>query len=303
MTSHDVVARVRRVVAAELGGRAGRRRGGLRVGHAGTLDPLASGVLVVMLGEATKLAPWLTADDKRYETTVVLGVGTDTLDADGTVVAVRELPAWLGDPDEARARLEAVLDVERARTRQHPPAYSAIQVGGVRAHAAARAGAELELAPREIAVRTVALTAIRRAGDHAELELELAVSKGYYVRALGRDLGAALGLPAHLVRLRRTASGAFALAEAVTLDRPGAELCAALRPTAEAALRALPRAELTADGVPRARQGKLLELADFAAPPPSGGPSAWVGPDGELVAVGERDEAHARVVRGFGTGN
>ncbi|HTN87108.1 MAG TPA: tRNA pseudouridine(55) synthase TruB, partial [Sorangium sp.] len=143
-TSHDVVARLRRALGVK------------RIGHAGTLDPMASGVLVVLVGEATKLAPYLTAQDKRYTARVALGVGTDTLDADGDVTAAAPLPAWLdaelaalaaasGPPGDAALaalapRIAAALDAERARRAQTPPAYSAIKVAGQRSYALARAG-------------------------------------------------------------------------------------------------------------------------------------------------------------------
>jgi tRNA pseudouridine55 synthase len=282
ITSHDVVARVRK----KLGVR--------RAGHAGTLDPMATGVLVVMVGEATKLAPWLTAEDKSYRATVRLGVGTDTLDAEGVVTAEAPLPAWWHDPDEAAARIEAALTAERARTTQLPPAHSALKVGGVAAYKLARAGAEVELSPRAVAVRRLALVARDPAG--ATLALELDVQKGYYVRALARDLGQALDVPAHLVALCRSASGRFVLADATAIEDVAPHRLTSI---ADAARQALPSAVLTPDGVLRARRGALLEPSHFAVAAAGDGPTAWLDAAGRLVAVGRADGARAAVIRVF----
>lgn len=334
-TSHDVVARLRRALGVK------------RIGHAGTLDPMASGVLVVLVGEATKLAPYLTAQDKRYTARVVLGVGTDTLDAEGEVTATQPLPPWLdaeldalaraggplagGDAGDALARtaprIAAALDAERARRAQTPPAYSAIKVAGQRSYALARAGQAVDLADRPVEVRSLVLTAVSRGapGSHAgapavttaTLDLDLEVSKGYYVRSLARDLGAHLDVPAHLSALRRTASGAFTLDQAVPLDASAEAMRAALRPLAEAASASLPVAFLTEHGTRRARLGQSLTSADFTVAPAHPGASVWLAPDGQLVALGApelgkdaskkpQSPATARfsVLRGFtGVGN
>ena len=279
ITSHDVVSRVRRVLSMR------------RVGHAGTLDPMATGVLVVMLGEATKLAPWLTRDDKHYRASVRLGIGTTTLDAEGEVTARGPLPAWW-TTDEADERIASALAVERARSEQLPPVFSAIKVAGRPAHARTRAGEEVTLAARRVEVHAIEVVA--RGAD--TLELELAVSKGYYVRALARDLGDALDVPAHLAALRRTASGVFELRHAVQLDR--LEPTTPLVSMAEAARLAMPHATLTAVGAERARHGKVLADDDFASPP-SAEASAWLSPEGELVAIGDRRGEGWSVVRGF----
>ena len=140
MTSHDVVAVLRKRLATR------------KVGHAGTLDPMATGVLVVMVGEATKLGPYLTAEDKRYEAEVTFGVGTDSFDADGEVIAEAPLPeAWA---TEGEARLEEALRSEESRTQQLPPALSAIKVKGKSAHARVRAGEEVTLPPRPVSGST-----------------------------------------------------------------------------------------------------------------------------------------------------
>ncbi|XXT25487.1 tRNA pseudouridine(55) synthase TruB [Sorangium sp. So ce429] len=302
-TSHDVVARLRRALGVK------------RIGHAGTLDPMASGVLVVLVGEATKLAPYLTAQDKRYAARVALGVGTDTLDADGEVTAAEPLPAWLdaelaalaaasGPPGDAALaalapRIAAALDAERARRAQTPPAYSAIKVAGQRSYALARAGQAVDLSDRAVEVRSLTLAAASRGGPGAPaegaapaaLELELDVSKGYYVRSLARDLGAHLDVPAHLSALRRTASGAFTIEQAVPLDAGAEALRAALRSLAEAAASSLPVARLTEQGARRARLGQPLTEADFSAAPARPGAAVWLDPEGRVVALGAPEVA------------
>ncbi len=295
-TSHDVVARIRRALGTS------------RVGHAGTLDPMASGVLVVLVGEATKLAPYLTAHDKRYEATVVLGRATDTLDAEGqttTEGAVSDdLAAELARVeagDGPAPILEAALAAERARAEQIPPSYSAIKVDGERSYARARAGEDVELPARPVEVR--ALRVLRasapREGAPASVDLELAVSKGYYVRSLARDVGDLLGVPAHLGRLRRVASGPFHIEGAVALDVGSAGLAAALIPVADAAALGLPVARLTTAGTERAGHGKRLLADDFSAPPHDEAPHAWLDEAGRLVAVGTRREDGYIVDRGF----
>ena len=301
-TSHDVVARVRRLL------------GERRVGHAGTLDPMATGVLVVLVGEATKLAPFLTAEDKRYTARVTLGAGTDTLDAEGAIVACADLPealvaevrALAGDVGAApKGLVAAALREEAARVEQVPPAFSAIQIGGERSHELARAGKEVELAPRPVAVRALRVIGAQVEPDELpSLELDVLVSKGYYVRSLARDLGARLGVPAHLSALRRVQSGAFTVEGAVALDAGADALRGALVPVARAASLAMPVGRLTEAGAVRARQGKRLGADDFeaGAAPPGEGAAAWLDGAGQLVAVGEGRADGFAVVRGFAGG-
>jgi tRNA pseudouridine55 synthase len=295
-TSHDVVARVRRTLGTR------------RVGHAGTLDPMASGVLVVLVGEATKLAPFLTAHDKRYDARVVLGRGTDTLDALGTVTAEAPLPGWLtGELEQLAAggsapRIEAALVAERARTLQAPPAFSAIKVAGQKSYDRARRGEDVELADRPVEVMQLDTRAagLLDEGARAFLDVSLTVSKGYYVRSLARDLGAALEVPAHLGALRRTQSGPFGLDRAQPLSADRHALGAAVVPLATAAASSLSATHLTPEGVLRASQGKRLRLSDFTdAPPDADAPFAWLSPDGRLVAVGNRQDDGYVVQRGF----
>lgn len=274
-TSHDVVARARRVYGTRS------------VGHAGTLDPMATGVLLVLVGEATKLAPYLHADDKRYVAEVTLGVGTDTDDADGQVTETLTPDAW---PESAA--LELALAVERGRTEQLPPTFSAIQVGGVRAHRAARRGEPLDLPPRPVAVR--GLRVLDWSPPRTTLELE--VSRGYYVRALARDLGRSLGLPAHLTSLRRVASGPFTIESAAAWPPEGAP--PPLLSLMDSARLAVGLTRLTEAGAFRARRGQRLSAEHFAEVPPSG-VAGWVDERDQLLAVGSWQDGVGQVVRGF----
>lgn len=290
-TSHDVVARIRRAIGAR------------EVGHAGTLDPMATGVLVVAVGEATKLVPWLMAEDKAYEATIALGIETDTLDADGR--EVRSLPpgdelrsalASSGVGLEAAPMLRAALAGERTRTSQVPPAFSAIKQAGERAYARARRGERPVLVAREVHVHRLELMAYRDEPPSVDVAIE--VGKGYYVRSLARDLASALGTVGHLTSLRRTRSGSFLCGEALSPEASSAELFARMHPLSLAAARALPVARLTEAGTHDARHGRPVDARDIRAL--NKGPSAWLDPCGDLVAVGEVDEMGCgRVTRGF----
>jgi len=286
-TSHDVVARIRRALGTR------------EVGHAGTLDPMATGVLVVAVGEATKLVPWLTAHAKAYEATIALGVETDTLDAEGRETRRSPLDAALVQAlAESRGpsvapRLRAAVETERARTSQIPPAFSAIQKDGERAYARARRGETVELDAREVRVHELEVVAC--SDEPPWLTVRVEVDKGYYVRSLARDLATSLGTLGHLTSLRRTRSGCFTLDEALPLDTPDDELAARVEHLARAASRALPVARLTEVGARDAHHGRPVQPADIDAP--TAGPCAWLDPHGALVAVGEL----GRVLRGFGT--
>jgi tRNA pseudouridine55 synthase len=196
LTSFDVVARVRRAL------------GERRVGHAGTLDPLATGVLPVCVGEATKLVPFLMGGDKEYEAEARLGVTTDTLDATGTVVAEASAD------HVSRADVAATLPRFRGRILQTPPMHSALRVDGRRLYELARQGVEVERVARPVEVHALELTA----WTPPTLGLRIRCGKGTYVRSLIADLGAALGVGAHMTELRRTRVGAFTLATALSLD-------------------------------------------------------------------------------------
>lgn len=285
-TSHDVVATVRR----KLGTR--------RVGHAGTLDPAATGLLVVLVEEATKLAPYLSGEDKSYVATVTLGRSTDTGDAAGKTLLEASLGAPLLSELERLENegvgasvpcLAAALDGERARTSQVPPVFSAIHVGGVRSHELARAGLAPELAPRDVSVRALAIE--RANAREATLVVRLEVSKGYYVRSFARDLGDALGVPAHLSALRRTRSGAFSIDEATLLESVSPDALVSLEKAAKCALSAL-----TVDPISERflRTGRPIDLATTAT-----GPIAVLSEGGALVAIAESKDGKLTVLRGF----
>jgi tRNA pseudouridine55 synthase len=260
ITSHDVIDRVRR----SLGTR--------KVGHAGTLDPMATGLLVVGVGRATRLLRFLADLDKTYEGTARLGVETDTLDADGQVTRSVDLPATLS-PAAIRRAMEAL----EGESMQHPPAYSAVKVGGRKLYEAARAGEELEAAARRIRVRRFEL--VRAAG--ADVDFRVTCSSGTYVRVLLADVGTALGCGAHLTSLRRTAVGPFEVEEATAPDAPGIPL------PIERAVGHLPRVELNPHEATAARHGRILGPAALA------GPYGVFSPEGSLIGVYEDEGTKA----------
>ena len=204
MTSHQVVAAVRRI--------AGTRK----VGHAGTLDPMATGVLLVGVGQATRLLGHLALHDKEYLATVRLGQTTVTDDAEGEVVDVAGEGKLAVIDDHA---IENALAQWRGSVQQIPSSVSAIKVDGKRSYARVRAGEQVELRPRAVTISRLAMLDIRRSPGHVDLDVAVECSSGTYVRALARDIGAALGVGGHLTMLRRTRVGAFTLAEAATLDQ------------------------------------------------------------------------------------
>ena len=275
LTSHTVVAQARRLF--------GRKD----IGHAGTLDPMATGVLLVLVGQACKLSGYLTADSKRYAAEVYFGRATDTLDADGQTTSEVTLREGVLNADIVAQALAAEL----RRTEQTPPAVSAIKVAGERAYALARKGAAPELAPRPVQVLELRLLELAP----PILRCELFVSKGYYVRSLARDLGAHLGVPAHLSGLRRLASGPFRIEQATPW--PAAERPPLIGLT-EAVTSVLPACRIKSEAVLRARQGKLLTPDDFSELPAVDGPGAWLSPEGELVALGSTT-GELKVLRGF----
>ena len=263
-TSHDVVARCRRL--------AGTRK----VGHAGTLDPMATGVLVLGVGRATRLLGHLALTDKAYDATVRLGVTTVTDDAEGDVVEQRDAS---GVPDAAIARAMAALTGELS---QVPSSVSAVKVDGVRSYARVRAGEQVELAARDVTVSRFAL--LERRGD--ELDVAVECTSGTYVRALARDLGAALGVGAHLTVLRRTRVGPFDLARARTLDQLAEHL--QVLPLDAAVAAAFPRRDLDAEEAVALSYGKPLA--------PSGRPGTLgaFAPDGRCVALLQDRDGAAR---------
>ena len=258
VTSHDVVDIARRALGTR------------RVGHAGTLDPFATGLLVLLVGRATRLAQFVDGEPKVYDTTIRFGAETDSDDATGAVTREAGLP----DPAAVRAALPQLT----GDLSQVPPSVSAKQVGGVRAHSAARRGAPLDLAPARVTVHAWDVHAI--AAD--ELRATIACSGGTYVRALARDLGRAAGSAAHCAALRRIRSGVFHVRDAVPLGELGDRGADAVRSMLDG-LGPIARESLDADGVRRITHG-MPAPATVA-----GARGALVDADGTLVAIAERD--------------
>jgi tRNA pseudouridine55 synthase len=272
-TSHDVVARVRRL--------AGTRR----VGHAGTLDPMATGVLVLGVGRATRLLGHLALTDKAYDATIRLGVSTATDDAEGPVV--RRVPAR----DVPEAAVRAAVAALTGELLQVPPPVSAIKVAGRRSYARVRAGEAVAHAPRPVTVSEFRVHELRPAGEALDVDVSVVCSSGTYVRALARDLGAALDVGGHLAALRRTRVGPYPLADARSLDALAAAFTVV--PLADAVRRAFPVRPVSADEARVVAHGGRLPAAGLG-PAPVG----VFGPGGELLALVEERAglAHPLVV-------
>jgi tRNA pseudouridine55 synthase len=262
-TSHDVVARARKLLGTR------------RVGHAGTLDPMATGVLVLGVGRGTRLLTFITGVAKSYDATIRFGVETDSLDADGQVVAEHDMAGL--DPDEVRRGAAALTGA----LLQVPPMVSALKVDGRRLHELAREGVEVERAPRPV---TVTRFDVEATEDPLVWTASIDCSSGTYVRSLAADLGHALGGGAHLSALRRTAVGPFALSEATDLESMQ------LLPLVEG-VRHLERCDVDDEVAGLVRHGRVLEpttLGLSASVDDGMGPWAVVGADDELLAVYER---------------
>jgi tRNA pseudouridine55 synthase len=302
-TSHDVVARIRRL--------AGTRR----VGHAGTLDPMATGVLVVGVEKATRLLGHLALTSKDYAATVRLGQATDSDDADGEVVASAPAGGVCAEALGAAARQLT------GQIQQVPPGISAIKVAGRRAYRLTREGAAPQLAARTVTVSALRILAIRPLGDLVDVDIEVTCSSGTYIRAIARDLGAALEVGGHLTALRRTRVGPYQIDAAATLDELEASL--AIIPLAAAAAAAFPRRDLTAQEARMVAHGIRLPAAGSGPagsgpaggrlagggpaggaspggiPDAPGGPVAAFGPDGTLIALLTEQDGQARSLAVF----
>jgi tRNA pseudouridine55 synthase len=257
MTSHDVVAVVRRATRVR------------KVGHTGTLDPFATGLLIVLVGRGTRLIPYVEGEPKVYEATIRFGAATDTDDITGQVI--REAPA------AAQSAVEAVLPQLTGTIDQVPPIYSAKQVGGRRAYAAARTGEQLALSPSRVTVHD--WTVLARDGD--DLFVRITCSGGTYIRALARDLGRLAHSAAHLAALRRTRSGPFDVSDALSVDdlEAGAVRLSPLRD----AVPSLPTRVLSAEEIGRVSHGNpIAASADDSR-------VALLDDAGDIIAVAERD--------------
>jgi tRNA pseudouridine55 synthase len=279
MTSHDVVARVRRLARTR------------RVGHAGTLDPMATGVLVIGIERATRLLSYAAGHTKAYRGTIRLGQTTVTDDAEGEVTATTDA-AHLTESEIATA-----LARFRGEITQVPSAVSAVKVKGVRSYVRVRRGEEVALAPRPVTIHRLDLVAVRpsRPTEAApdgpatvDVEVDVECSPGTYVRALARDLGAALGVGGHLVALRRTAVGIFTLAEAVTLSDLMADPTLPRLPLAQVAERLFPRRDVDAAAARTLSHGGPIPACGQP------GPYAVFGPDGRVIAIVAEQDGLAR---------
>jgi tRNA pseudouridine55 synthase len=272
-TSHDVVARTRRLAATR------------RVGHAGTLDPMATGVLVLGIGKATRLLGHLAMTDKSYDATIRLGVTTITDDAEGDVVSVTPAAHLT---DEAIA---AVITTLTGDISQVPSSVSAIKVNGERAYKRVRDGDTVELAARPVTVSSFEVIATRRSADVVDLDVTIDCTTGTYVRALARDLGAALGVGGHLTALRRTRVGPYSLSDAHTLE--ALEKSFGVLAIADAVRAVFPVREVDADEARIIGHGGPLPATGVA------GPVAVLGPDGTFLALVEERDGFAKPVAVF----
>ena len=260
MTSHDVVGRCRRLFGTR------------KVGHAGTLDPMATGVLVVGIERATKILGLLTATDKSYAATIRLGQSTSTEDAEGELL--QTIPAGHLTDDAIHAAVAPL----RGEIDQVPSSVSAIKVGGERAYKLAREGRSVELAARRVRIDRFDVLAVRRSDEVVDVDVEVDCSSGTYIRALARDVGEALRVGGHLTALRRTRVGGFGLDRARTLDELADEPRLSLS-LDEACLQSFPRRELLAEEAESARHGRALTAAGID------GVYAATAPGGDVVAL------------------
>ncbi|MDT7801105.1 MAG: tRNA pseudouridine55 synthase [Actinomycetota bacterium] len=274
MTSHDVVARARRFMGTR------------KVGHAGTLDPMATGVLVLGIERATKLLGHLALDRKTYLATLSLGSSTSTDDAEGEVLTSADTKAVEDVEDGAIANGIAKLTGD---IQQVPSAVSAVKIDGKRAYARVRAGEDVVIPPRPVTVYRFDVLGIRHEDDHVEVDAVVECSSGTYVRALARDLGADLGVGGHLQALRRTTVGPFTLAKAKTLDQleESPELSLDLDAAVAAAF---PRRDLDAATAKAVRHGQRIPAAGLE------GTYGLFGPDGRVLALAADEQGVSKAV-------
>jgi tRNA pseudouridine55 synthase len=277
LTSHGVVSRVRRL--------AGTRR----VGHAGTLDPMATGVLIVGVERATRLLGHLALTEKEYTATIRLGQSTVTDDAEGDVTASAPPHAVAAVTREA---VDAGIAALTGPIRQVPSKVSAIKVDGVRSYTRVREGEDFELAARPVTVHSFTVQGVRPEEGVLDLDVTVVCSSGTYIRALARDLGAGLGVGGHLTALRRTRVGPYDLAGARTLDELGESFT--VLPLEEAAAAAFPRWDVDFSQAQLLSNGVRVAVPDLAP-----GPTAAFAPDGRLLALVEPHKGQARILAGF----
>ena len=268
MTSHDVVAQLR------------KRLGTKQVGHAGTLDPMATGVLVVGMNNATKFLQYIVTGRKRYNAIIRLGISTVTDDKEGEVVAVKDWRA-LNDYD-----IESAMDKFRGTILQVPSSVSAKKIAGERAYDLVREGREVELAAKEVTIHELKVLTIHR-NEHLDIDIDVACSAGTYIRSIARDLGAALGVGGHLIELRRTEVAPFELNEAGEIGS------AEVLPLRDAIAKVLPIRELGFDEVAELKFGRRIDKSNQE------GVVVGISPNGEVAAILENREGRAQPVSVF----
>lgn len=268
ITSHQVVGKLRRLLGTR------------KIGHAGTLDPMATGVMILGVNRATRLLGHLALHDKRYLATVRLGESSPTDDADGDVETVADASSV------TMAQVEQGLAPLRGDILQVPSSVSAIKIDGKRSYARVRAGESVELKARPVTVSRLDVLGVRLEGARLDVDLDVECSSGTYIRAIARDLGSALGVGGHLTALRRTRIGGYDIADAITLGDDAPQLM----DMAEAARRSFPVVELTEDEARDVGYGRPLARAVPAAP------TGVLAPTGELLALYEPSDAGSRPV-------
>jgi tRNA pseudouridine55 synthase len=269
MTSHDVVSRFRRLARTR------------RVGHAGTLDPMATGVLLLAVGRATRLLNHLDLNPKGYSARVRLGQATTTDDAEGEVLSTSSA-AHLAEADISTAMLAFTGDIS-----QVPSSVSAIKVNGERAYKRVRDGESVELSARAVTVSRFEATRFERVGEFVDVDVTVQCSAGTYVRALARDLGRVLGVGGHLTMLRRTQVGSFGIDQALTLEQLATLADPVMVSMADAVRAAMPVHEVTSEELRELSFGRALPAAGIL------GPYAAIGPDGTVAALLRDDDAVA----------
>jgi tRNA pseudouridine55 synthase len=271
MTSHDVVARIRRLARTR------------RVGHGGTLDPMATGVLIIGVNRATRLLTYVIGAEKSYAATVRLGQSTVTDDAEGEVTATAAVD---GVTDDA---IRAGLAAQRGEIDQVPSAVSAIKINGERAYKRVRDGETVEIPARRVTVSRLDVLDIRRSGGVLDIDIDVTCSSGTYIRAIARDLGTALAVGGHLTALRRTAVGGMTLAGAVTLEHLEERAPDVVGlPMADAARQAFPQRAATAE------EARVLSHGGPLEPVGIDGPYAVFAPTGEVLAIVSERGGRAR---------
>lgn len=275
MSSHDVVNRVRRACSER------------RVGHAGTLDPDASGVLVVGIGQGTRLMGLLTAEKKSYVARITFGSQTTTDDAEGEILKTAPVPSWILDKEKAQAYLHSLVGEHM----QVPPAYSAISVDGVRSYARARAGLDVQLEPRPITIYSALLIDIDTSAEAPSWICALEVSKGCYIRSIARDIGQSCDSAAHISQLMRASSGSISLEHCVELqDLEAPDFSVSRHALDPVVALGVPRRTLSADELSAASCGKKLNLLPNQSS--SEEPSLAALVQGDQVALVYRDKLY-----------